>query len=542
MIIVLNAKPVAQLFIARLPRRILLWAFISILGVETVILLPSILRRRDELLGQVKMTSEVISSTLAASSAKQHERQLLNHLTQLQQQQIIVGAALWDLRSNRVQTIGEPSDLKLSDLQTGIVYKRNWNTQRFDAAYPIQVNGNPRILVLRHQTDRVNQEVTAFIWRIAGLVFIIAVVVTATLSIVIVSTVVQPILQLRDDLLRSGTEIARDQSVSPFISSRYSHRDELGEVIVAFQRMVRDILQAISDRKASETALRDSSEQLSQTLITLNATQVQLIQTEKMASLGQLVAGIAHEINNPVNFIHGNLTHVETHSQDLLRMIQSYQQETPNPSAALRSQLTRLDVEYIQTDLPRLLSSMRKGSERIREIVLSFRNFSRLDEAEQKQVNLHEGIDSALVLLQHRFTACPAIQVVKQYRNLSPVDCYPAQLNQVFFELLKNAIDALELRCQRQDEAQLTITITTAETESSVHITISDTGVGMTPETRQRSFDPFFTTKDVGQGKGLGLAIAHQIIVAGHHGTIDCKSEPQRGTDVIITLPVHAVI
>jgi signal transduction histidine kinase len=533
---VLNAKTVAQLFIARLPRRILLWAFISILGIETVILLPSILRRKDELLGQVEMTSEVISSTLAASSAKQHERQLLNHLTQLQQQRIIAGAALWDLRSNKVQTVGEQSDLKLSDFQAGTVRKRDWSIDRFDAAYAIQVNGSPHVLVLRHQTDRINQEVTAFIWRIAGLVVIIAVVVTATLSVVIVSTVVQPILQLRDDLLRSGTEIAQDQSVSPFISRHYSQQDELGEVIVAFQRMVQDILQAISDRKASETALRDSSEQLNQTLLTLNATQVQLIQTEKMASLGQLVAGIAHEINNPVNFIHGNLSHVENHAQDLLQMIQAYQQEMPNPSTALQAQLTHLDIAYIQTDLPQLLSSMRNGSDRIREIVLSFRNFSRLDEAERKQVNLHDGIDSALVLLQHRFAACPSIQVIKQYRNLSLVDCYPAQLNQVFYELLKNAIDALELRNRQQDGAQLTITITTAEIESSVQITIADTGVGMTPETQQRSFDPFFTTKDVGQGKGLGLAIAHQIIVAGHHGTLDCQSEPQQGTAVIITL------
>jgi signal transduction histidine kinase len=174
--------------------------------------------------------------------------------------------------------------------------------------------------------------------------------------------------------------------------------------------------------------------------------------------------------------------------------------------------------------------------------VLSFRNFSRLDEAEQKRVNLHDGTDSALVLLQHRFAAHPAIQVVKHYGDIPPVECYPAQLNQAFFELLKNAIDALELRSQQQNDAPLTITITTFKIESSVHITIADTGIGMAPETQQRAFDPFYTTKDVGRGKGLGLAIAHQIIVAGHHGTLDCKSELQQGTDLIITLPIDAVI
>lgn len=537
-----NPKPVAQLFTARLPRRILLWAFISILGIEVVILLPSIIRRKDELLSQVEMTSKGIGSTLAASSMGQHEQQLLNHLTQLQQQQIIVGAALWDLRSSRVQKVGEQPELSLTDFQAGLKQKKNPSYQRFDAAYSIQVNGNPHVLVLRHQTDQIHQEVIAFIWRVAGLVIIIAVVVTATLSVVIASTVVQPILRLRDDLVRSGMEIAQDQPVSPFVSIRYSHRDELGEVIIAFQQMVQDILQAISDRKTSEAALRDSSDQLSQTLATLNATQVRLIQTEKMASLGQLVAGIAHEVNNPVNFIHGNLSHVETHAQDLLELIQAYQQETPNPSAGLQAQLSDLDLAFIQTDLPQLLASMRNGSERIREIVLSFRNFSRLDEAEQKRVNLHDGTDSALVLLQHRFAAHPAIQVVKHYGDIPPVECYPAQLNQAFFELLKNAIDALELRSQQQNDAPLTITITTFKIESSVHITIADTGIGMAPETQQRAFDPFYTTKDVGRGKGLGLAIAHQIIVAGHHGTLDCKSELQQGTDLIITLPIDAVI
>ncbi len=538
----LKAKTISQLFTARLPRRILMWAFISILSIETVILLPSILRRKDELLDQVAMTSKGIGQTLVATSMKQNERQLLNHLTQLQQQDMIVGAALWNLDSNTAQTVGEPPTLSLIELQSGLKQRKNWSQHRFEAAYLIQVNGSSQILVLRHRTEQISQEVTAFIGRVAGLVIIIAIVVTATLSIVIGSTVVQPILRLRDDLLRSGTEIAQDQTVSPFTSAAYCDRDELGEVIAAFQQMVQNILQAIADRKASEATAKESAEQLHQTIVALNATQVRLIQTEKMASLGQLVAGIAHEVNNPVNFIHGNLSHVETHAQDLLELIRSYQQETPNPSPALQAQLLDLDLAFIQTDLPQLLTSMRSGSERIREIVLSFRNFSRLDEAEQKQVNLHDGIESALVLLQHRLNAYPNLQVIKQYGELPLVECYPAQLNQVFFELLKNAIDALEQRSNPVDPAALTITIATFAVESWVHITISDTGIGMTPEVQQRAFDPFFTTKDVGQGKGLGLAIAHQTIVTGHHGTLDCKSQTDRGTDLVITLPIQSGI
>jgi len=537
----IKAQAILQLFTARLPRRILMWAFISILGIETLILLPSIIRRQDELLDQVEMTSKGIVSTLAVRS-RQDDRTLLEDLVQLQQQKMISGAELWNLNSKTGQTIGEQPELTLTEIQSGTNRKKNWSQQRFEVVYPIQVNGSPHLLVLRHPTEQITQDVTAFIWRIGGLVVIISVVVTATLSVVIASTVVQPILLLRDDLLRSGNEIAQDQSVSDFTSISYVRQDELGEVIAAFHQMVRNILQAIHDRKVSEAALRESSEQLKQTLITLNATQVRLIQTEKMASLGQLVAGIAHEINNPINFIHGNLYHVETYAQDLMGLIQIYQQETPDPSFALEEALDNIDLEFIQTDLPILLSSMRNGSERIREIVLSFRNFSRLDEAEQKQVNLHHGLESTLALLQHRFLMHPEIQVIKQYGQISDVLCYPAQINQVFFELLKNAIDALELRSRKNDDTHspLMLKITTCAIGNLLQITISDTGIGMTADVQQRAFDPFFTTKDVGQGKGLGLAIAHQTIVAGHEGTLECKSDLRVGTDLIITLPTRS--
>ncbi len=536
----LKAQAIFQLFTARLPRRILMWAFISILGIETLILLPSVIRRRDELLHQVEITSKDIVSILAVRS-RQDDRTLLEDLAQLKQRKMISGAELWNLNSKTGQTIGEHPELGLSEIQSGTKRKKNWSQQRFEVVYPIQVNGSPYLLVLRHPTEQITQDVTAFIWRISGLVVIISIVVTATLSVVIASTVVQPILLLRDDLLRSGKEIAQDQSVSDFTSTSYVLQDELGEVISAFHQMVGNILQAIHDRKVSEAALRESSEQLNQTLITLNSTQVRLIQTEKMASLGQLVAGIAHEINNPINFIHGNLHHVETHAQDLMSLIQIYQQETPDPSA-LEETLADIDLEFIQTDLPNLLSSMRNGSDRIREIVLSFRNFSRLDEAEQKRVNLHDGLESTLALLQHRLLMHPEIQVIKHYGQISDVLCYPAQINQVFFELLKNAIDALELRSGQSDDhdSPLMLTITTCAVANLLQITISDTGIGMTADVQQRAFDPFFTTKDVGQGKGLGLAIAHQTIVAGHEGNLECKSHLRVGTDLIITLPTRS--
>jgi signal transduction histidine kinase len=526
---------------ARLPRRIMLWAFLSILGIELVILIPSVSRRQDELLNQVATTSKRICMVLNSTSANSSDQQLLDAITHLQQQQTIVGGALWHPDQHPAKTVGEPPTLSLTEVKAGTLDRLSSNHQRYDVAHSIQVNGNPRILILRHDTSDLDQEVLAFIWRIAGLVLVISIVVTITLSVVIAYTVVQPILQLRHDLLRSGEAIIQDQAIETFVSTSYRRQDELGEVIQAFQHMYQQIVGAIADRKTSETLLRESSEHLQQTLQTLNATQTQLIQTEKMASLGQLVAGVAHEVNNPINFIHGNLSHIEHYIQDLLGLVHQLQSEITQPSPALQQTLAEMDLEFIRQDLPSLLQSMNIGADRIREIVQSFRNFSRLDEADYKRVDLHSGLDSSLDLLRHRLAATdrrPAIQVKQHCGELPLVECYAAQLNQVFFELLKNAIEALETRDMAAALTPPTITITTTVIAQSVQIIIADTGIGMTAAVQQRAFDPFFTTKDVGQGQGLGLAIAYQTIVAGHRGTLAHHSELNHGTEVIITLPI----
>lgn len=330
--------------------------------------------------------------------------------------------------------------------------------------------------------------------------------------------------------------------------------DELAQISHAFNRMADQIQQDTVVLQQSEIQLRQQAQQLEQAMTELQQAQIQLIQTEKMSSLGQLVAGVAHEINNPVNFIHGNLSYVEDYTSNLLELVDLYQQQCPNPTPTLQQAIESADLEFLATDLPNILRSMRVGTDRIREIVLTLRNFSRLDEAEMKPVDIHEGIDSTLLILQNRLkekSSRPEIQVIKKYGQLPLVECYAGQLNQVFMNLISNAIDALDSvldNGQWQGETgdnncplpRITIHTEVLSSEEDVRICIADNGPGMSEAVRSRLFDPFFTTKAVGEGTGLGLSISYQIIVNKHQSRLWCESEPGQGAKFWIEIPISA--
>ncbi|MBE9093472.1 GAF domain-containing protein [Tychonema sp. LEGE 07203] len=324
---------------------------------------------------------------------------------------------------------------------------------------------------------------------------------------------------------------------------------ELLQAVVDQLGIAIDQAELYAQTRAAALAAQTQARQLTETLQSLQRKETQLIQNEKMSSLGQMVAGVAHEINNPVNFIYGNLTYCEQYVKDILDLLRLYQKHYPEPAAEILHRSEEIDIDFVVPDLLKILSSMEMGAERIRKIVLSLRNFARHDESEMKPVDIHEGIDSTLLILQSRLKSnglTSGIEVIKDYGDLPKVECYPGELNQVFMNILGNAIDSVE-----NQPAPKTIAISTAlvsrDSEAAesgnslgklVVIRIRDSGPGLTQKAQSRLFDPFFTTKPVGKGTGLGLSISYQIVVEKHGGSLKCISEAGQGAEFWIEIPL----
>ncbi|MBC1220635.1 response regulator [Nostoc sp. UCD121] len=325
-----------------------------------------------------------------------------------------------------------------------------------------------------------------------------------------------------------------------YITKPFHEEELLARIKTHLQ--LRNLTKTLEKRVAERTAA------LSRALKDLQESQLQLVQTEKMSALGQLVAGVAHEINNPVSFIHGNLGHASVYFQDMANIINLYQQYYPNPVAEIQEEIAGIDLKYMLSDLPNLISSMKEGVQRIRNISTSLRIFSRADSDRKVSCNIHDGIDSTIMILKHRLKASenrPDIKIVKNYDILPDLECFIGQLNQVFMNLLANAIDALEesnigrtyIEIE-ENPNEILIQTTLTEDNNHILILIKDNGLGMSADVQEKIFDHLFTTKAVGQGTGLGLSIARHIVVEKHGGTLEVNSELEHGSEFIIKLPI----
>ncbi|MFB2973393.1 sensor histidine kinase [Aerosakkonema sp. BLCC-F183] len=383
---------------------------------------------------------------------------------------------------------------------------------------------------------------------------------------------IRPALILCDWMmpLMDGVEVCRRVKATPELSSTFfillTARDSIADRVLGLDAGADDFVskpiepnELLARVRAGlrvhqyQQQLSEANQQLSQTLQDLQQTQAQLVQSEKMSSLGQMVAGIAHAINNPITFISGNLDYTKNSFNDLIELIHLYQKYYPQPEQEINLAIENMDWEFLKTDIPKSLDSMKVGASRIRDLVVSLKSFSRLDEAEIKQVDIHADIDNALLLLEHRLSGetsdnlytdeTSKIKVIKEYGTLPLVECYAAQLNQVFFNIITNAIDAIEELALSETslilrKGQISIRTKLLD-ENWVEIAISDNGEGITPEVVQQIFNPFFTTKPVDKGTGLGLAIAYSIVVDKHKGLLECRSSKGKGTEFLIKIPTR---
>jgi signal transduction histidine kinase len=391
-------------------------------------------------------------------------------------------------------------------------------------------------------------------WQIL-LASIAGLVLGGTMSLVLRRRIAQPIERLTEmsaSMMRGNFQTRIDIETHDEIGKLAETFNSMSDSLARSQAQLQEYNQTLETKVVERTQeLQEKNAQLAQALQDLQNTQMQLIQAEKLSGLGQLVAGVAHEINNPINFVRGNVIHAQQYTQDLLALIELYRQNYPDDNAEIEDFIEEIDLPYLCDDLPKVLSSMEVGTERIRHIVRSLRVFSRLDEAEIKDIDLHESIDSTLVVFQSRLRenriGVP-IEVVKDYGKLPPIYCYAGQINQVFANILNNAIDALEEKFSQPAFSNAnagvqqfpTIYIYTQQPDSQyATIGFADNGIGMSENIRSRIFDPFFTTKAVGKGTGLGMSISYQIVTQQHRGQLSCSSVPGKGTEFTIQLPLH---
>ncbi|MDJ1174352.1 sensor histidine kinase [Roseofilum capinflatum] len=409
-------------------------------------------------------------------------------------------------------------------------------TQSIDVQFEKLTSQLDKLLDISEEQQETAHLQTKQAKKIRKLIISISLVISTSMAFILAIYTGRKIASPIELVTKTAQKVTADSNYN--LEAPVITNDEVGILANAFNQLIVKVKKQIYELSEAqyflEKRVEERTHKLQEALDSLQETQAQLIQTEKMSSLGEMVAGVAHEINNPVSFIHGNITHAQEYIDDLLDLLLLYQEVYVDIKPEIQNKIEEIDLDYIQSDFPKILASMRMGTRRIQTIVSSLRNFSRLDESEVKDVNLHEGLDSTLIILSSKIK--PEIEIIKQYGELPQINCYPAQINQVFLNLIVNAIDAL---LNSDVEPKKISIITDRISRNRVQVKIEDNGPGIPKEIHHKIFNPFFTTKPIGEGTGLGLAISYRIIEK-HEGKLEVISEVGQGTTFKITLPIKS--
>jgi signal transduction histidine kinase len=448
-----------------------------------------------------------------------------------------------DLYEKRFQEIWPQVDpLRLSPQsrkeaqQTVLLSVLEDETQKIDVQFEKLSSQLDKLIDIFEDQQEIGQSQTKHAKIIRKVIISISLIISTSMALILAIYTGRKIASPIELVTKTAQKVTADSNYN--LEAPVITNDEVGILANAFNQLIVKVKKQIYELSEAqyflEKRVEERTHELQEALNSLQETQAQLIQTEKMSSLGEMVAGVAHEINNPVSFIHGNIAHVQEYLDDLLDLLLLYQKVYSDLKPEIHDKMEEIDFGYIQSDFPKILDSMRMGTRRIQTIVSSLRNFSRLDESEVKDVNLHEGLDSTLIILSSKIK--PEIEIIKQYGDLPKITCYPAQLNQVFFNLIVNAIDAL---LNSEIEAKKIAIVTDRISHDRVQVKIEDNGPGIPKDIQHKIFNPFFTTKPIGEGTGLGLAISYRIIEK-HQGKLEVVSEVGKGTTFKITLPIES--